>query len=56
MSVEPSVPTTVLSTMFDAQDDGEERLGGAHTITASRPAECGCHNERRFVPLKPEQF
>ena len=48
----------VLSTMFDADgdNDGDERLGPAHTITASRPTECGCHNERKMVPLGKEQF
>lgn len=49
----------VLSTMFDAADegDGEERLGPAHTISASRPGEdCGCHSERKMVPMKKAQF
>jgi hypothetical protein len=48
----------VLSTMFDADGfDGDERLGPAHTITASRPSEdCGCHTERKMRPLKKGQF
>jgi len=44
--------------MFDADgdSDGDERLGPAHTITASRPTECGCHNERKMKPLGKAQF
>jgi hypothetical protein len=60
MTMEPSESALrVLSTMFDAEDnDREERLGPAHTISASRPAEdCGCHNERTMRPLgKTAQF
>lgn len=45
--------------MFDADGDGDERLGPAYTISASRPSEdcgCGCHNERKMKPLTKAQF
>lgn len=58
--MEPSdAALRVLSTMFDAADEdtGPERHGGAFTIGATRPAEdCGCHNERKLVPMGGKQF
>jgi hypothetical protein len=49
----------VLSTMFDAADEGGDDEHGHHAafkITASRPVECGCHNERQMVPMSRAQF
>ena len=61
MDVEPSeAALRVLSTMFDAAGEGGDEDHGhhaSHTITASRPAEdCGCHTERKMVPLTKRQF
>lgn len=57
-AMEPSESALrVLSTMFDTDGgDSDERLGGAQSIGATRPAEdCGCQHVTKR-PLKQRQF